>query len=164
MGKNILTVENSIRLSEKLRQQGKQIVLVGGCFDILHLGHIKFLKNSKNLGDILFVILESDESVSRLKGKDRPINNQIERAQVLSSLSIVDYVVLLPQMRTDRDYDKLITQIKPAFIGATQDDPNISHKERQAKLVRGQIKIVTKRIKSKSTTKLAKLISKKSIL
>ncbi len=160
----IINTKEAISISNSLRGNRKQIVLAGGCFDILHLGHINFLENSKNLGDILFVLLESDEAVGKLKGKDRPINNQIERAQVLSSLSIVDYVVLLPQMETDRDYDKLITQIKPAFIGATQDDPNISHKIRQTKLVGGKLKIVIKRIKSKSTTKLAKLISKKGTL
>ena len=160
----VIKTKEAIKISKKLRDRKKSIVLVGGCFDILHLGHIKFLKNSKNLGDMLFVLLENDESVKKLKGKDRPVNNQIERAQILSSLSIVDYVILLPQMKTDRDYDKLITQIKPAFIGATQDDPNISHKIRQAKMIDAKVKIVTKRIKSKSTTKLARLISKENIL
>ena len=160
----IIKIDRVLKISRELKSKGKSIVLVGGCFDILHLGHIKFLKNSKNLGDILFVLLENDESVKKLKGKDRPINNQIERAQVLSALSTVGYVVLLPQMKTDRDYDKLITQIKPDFIGVTQDDPNISHKIRQAKLVGGKLKIVTKRVSSKSTTKLAKLISKQNIL
>ena len=164
MGKNILTVEDSIRLSEKLRQQSKKIVLVGGCFDILHLGHTKFLESAKKLGDYLFVLLENDKSVKKLKGKNRPINNQTERAQVLTALSAIDYVVLLPTMKTDKDYDRLIIQIKPAFIATTQDDPNILHKERQAKLVRGQIKIVAKRIRNKSTTKLARLISGENIL
>ncbi|OGH39195.1 MAG: hypothetical protein A3B44_02695 [Candidatus Levybacteria bacterium RIFCSPLOWO2_01_FULL_38_21] len=164
MKKNILTVEESIRLSEKLKQQGKQIVLAGGCFDILHLGHIKFLESAKKLGNILFVLVEGDESVKKLKGKNRPINNQNERAKVLAALEVIDYVVLLPQMKTDKDYDKLITQINPDFIAATQDDPNILHKKRQTKLVGGKLKIVTKRIESKSTTKLAKLISKQNIL
>ena len=123
----IIKIDRVLKISRELKSKGKSIVLVGGCFDILHLGHIKFLKNSKNLGDILFVLLENDESVKKLKGKDRPINNQRQRAQVLSALSTVGYVVLLPQMKTDRDYDKLITQIKPDFIGVTQDDPNISH-------------------------------------
>src|SRR3989344_4120576 len=155
----IIKIDRVLRISKELREQGEKIVLVGGCFDILHLSHIKLLESAKKLGDCLFVLLENDESVLRLKGKDRPINNQTERAQVLSSLSIVDYVVLLPPMKTDKDYDKLITQIKPAFIGTTQDDPNISHKIRQAKLVGGKLKIVTKRVKNKSTTKLARLIS-----
>ena len=160
----VIKTKEAIKISKKLRDRKKSIVLVGGCFDILHIGHVKFLENARKLGDVLLVLLESDESVSRLKGKDRPINNQIERAQVLSSLSIVGYVVLLPQMKTDRDYDKLITQIKPDFIGATQDDPNISHKIRQAKMIDAKVKIVTKRIESKSTTKLARLISKENIL
>src|SRR3989338_8867870 len=160
----IIKPEDSIKISKECREQGKRIVLVGGCFDILHLGHIKFLESAKKLGDCLFVLLESDESVLELKGKDRQINNKRQRAQVLSALSMVGYVVLLPQMKTDRDYDKLITQIKPDFIGVTQDDPNISHKIRQAKLVGGKLKIVTKRVSSKSTTKLAKLISKQNII
>ncbi len=160
----IINTKEAISISNSLRQKRKRIVLVGGCFDILHLGHINFLENSKNLGDILFVLLESDEAVEKLKGKDRPINNQRQRAQILSALSMVSYVILLPQMKTDRDYDKLITQIKPDFIAATQDDPNISHKIRQAKMIDAKVKIVTKRIKSKSTTKLAKLISKQNIL
>src|SRR3989344_6949176 len=157
MGK-VVSIDKVVKVAKKLKTQGKIIVLCGGCFDIIHLGHIKFLESAKKLGDYLFVLLESDESVKKLKGKDRPINNQRERAQVLTALSATDYIVLLPIMKTDKDYDKLITQIKPAFIAATQDDPNISHKERQAKLVGGKIKIVTKRIKSKSTTKLARLI------
>lgn len=160
----IVKPKDAIKISKEFREQGKRIVLVGGCFDILHLGHIKFLESAKKLGDYLFVLLENDESVKKLKGNDRPINNQIERAQVLSSLSIVSHVVLLPSMKTDRDYDKLITQIKPDFIGATQDDPNISHKIRQAKLVGGKLKIVTQRVKSKSTTKLARLIFRENIL
>ena len=163
MGK-VVSIDKVVKVAKKLKTQGKIIVLCGGCFDIIHLGHIKFLESAKKLGDYLFVLLESDESVKKLKGKDRPINNQRERAQVLTALSATDYIVLLPIMKTDKDYDKLITQIKPAFIAATQDDPNISHKERQAKLVGGKIKIVTKRIKSKSTTKLARLISEENIL
>ena len=160
----IIKPEDSIKISKEFREQGKRIVLVGGCFDILHLGHIKFLESAKKLGDYLFVLLENDKSVKKLKGKNRPINNQTERAQVLTALSLIDYVVLLPIMKTDKDYDRLITQVKPAFIATTQDDPNILHKERQAKLVRGQIKIVAKRIRNKSTTKLARLISGENIL
>ncbi len=160
----IIKPQEAIKISKEFREQGKGIVLVGGCFDILHLGHIKFLESAKKLADNLFVILESDEAVEKLKGKDRPINSQMDRAQVLSSLSAVDYVILLPQMKSDRDYDKLITQVKPDFIAATQDDPNISHKKRQAKMIDAKVKIVTKRVDSKSTTKLAETLSKENIL
>lgn len=160
----IVSAKEAVDLSEKFRSLNKKIVLAGGCFDIIHLGHIKFFENAKNLGDILFVLLESDESVKKLKGKGRPINNQVERAQVLAALGTINHVVLLPQMKTDKDYDKLIAQIKPDFIAASQNDPNISHKIRQAKIIDAKVKIVTKRIKSKSTTKLARLISKENIL
>jgi len=160
----IVSAKEAVDLSEKFRSLNKKIVLAGGCFDIIHLGHIKFLGNSKSIGDILFVLLESDESVKKLKGRGRPINNQSERAQVLAALGTIDHIVLLPTMKTDKDYDKLITQIKPNFIAASQNDPNIEHKIRQAKIVDAKVKIVTKRIKSKSTTKLARLISKENIL
>ena len=163
MGK-VVSIDKVVKVAKKLKTQGKVIVLCGGCFDILHLGHTKFFESAKKLGDYLFVLLENDKSVKKLKGKNRPINNQTERAQVLTALSAIDYIVLLPTMKTDKDYDKLITQINPDFIAATQDDPNILHKKRQTKLVGGKLKIVTKRIESKSTTKLAKLISKQNIL
>ncbi len=160
----IIKIDRVLKICKELKSKGKSIVLVGGCFDILHLGHINFLENSKNLGDILFVLLESDEAVGKLKGKDRPINNQRQRAQVLAALRAVDYVILLPIMKTDKDYDKLITQIKPAFIAATENDPNISHKIRQAGMIDAKVKIVTKRVDNKSTTKLARLISRENIL
>ena len=114
--------------------------------------------------DLLPLSFLNDESVKKLKGKDRPINNQRQRAQVLSALSMVGYVVLLPQMKTDRDYDKLITQIKPAFIATTENDPNIEHKMRQAKIINAKMKIVAKRIENKSTTKIARLISRENVL
>lgn len=164
MKKNILTIEESIRLSEKLRQQGKQIVLVGGCFDILHIGHIKFLESARSLGDVLFVLLESDNNVKKLKGKNRPINPQAERALILTALRFVDFVVLLKHMTTNNKYDKLISQLKPAIIATTKDDPMISHKKRQVSIVGGKLKLVISRIKNKSTSRLAKIIEKEKIL
>lgn len=156
----ILNAQKAIRISRQLREKNKRIVLAGGCFDILHMGHVKFLENAKKLGDVLFVLLESDESVKKLKGRDRPINQQEERAGVLEALETVNHVVLLKNMKTDNDYDNLITQIKPHIIATTQNDPYKKHKERQAKLIKGKVAYVIRRIKSKSTTKLAKLTKK----
>ena len=159
----ILNAEKAIKISKQLREKNKRIVLAGGCFDILHIGHVKFLENAKKLGDVLFVLLESDESVKKLKGKNRPINQQKERAGVLRALETVGHVVLLKNMKTDNDYDSLITQIKPHIIATTQNDPYKKHKERQANLINGKVAYVIQRIKSKSTTKFAKLTKRNSL-
>ena len=111
------------------------VVLVGGCFDILHLGHITFLKKAKNLGEKLVVLLESDQNIQKNKGNNRPINNQENRAKILESLRMVDQVVKLPEMKTDQDYLKIIKKIKPTIIAVTQNDHNLINKENQAKHV-----------------------------
>ena len=77
-----------------LKQAGRRIVFTNGCFDILHVGHVRYLKSARALGDILIVGLNSDASVKRIKGDKRPIVPERERAEVLSSLRFVDYVVL----------------------------------------------------------------------
>jgi D-glycero-beta-D-manno-heptose 1-phosphate adenylyltransferase len=77
--------------------EDKRIIATNGCFDILHVGHIRYLEKSKLLGDILVVGLNSDESVKRLKGKDRPINSQEDRAEMLLALKSVDYVVIFEE-------------------------------------------------------------------
>ncbi len=133
-------------------------VLVGGCFDILHIGHITFLEKAKEQGDILVVLLESDEVIRKSKGKDRPINNQEDRAKILLALKYVDRVIPLPYMKTDREYDELVEKIKPDIIATTFGDPGISHKIRQAKKLGIELKIVTNMIKDSSTTNLIKLL------
>jgi D-beta-D-heptose 7-phosphate kinase / D-beta-D-heptose 1-phosphate adenosyltransferase len=79
---------------KSLKNKGRKIVFTNGCFDILHVGHIKYLEAAKNLGDILIIGLNSDNSVRRIKGNNRPINNQNDRAYILASLEIIDYVVI----------------------------------------------------------------------
>jgi D-beta-D-heptose 7-phosphate kinase / D-beta-D-heptose 1-phosphate adenosyltransferase len=86
---------NSI-ITEK-KNSGKKIVFTNGCFDILHIGHIKYLEEAKKLGDILIIGLNSDGSVKRLKGKNRPINTQDSRSYILASLEVVDYVVIFDE-------------------------------------------------------------------
>ena len=154
-----INVNQAIKVSKKLRSEGKKIVLAGGVFDILHIGHVKFLKKAKDKGDCLFVLVESDGNVKRIKGKTRPINNQKNRAVILSSLASVDYVVILPNLKTDTEYDKIVTQIRPEIIATTAKDPNILHKKRQANQIKGKVVNVTARISNHSTTKLAKLIN-----
>jgi rfaE bifunctional protein nucleotidyltransferase chain/domain len=93
------------------QSHGKKIVFTNGCFDIIHAGHIKYLRHAKALGDILIVGLNSDTSVSRIKPR-RPINPQEQRAEVLSSLEMVDYVTLFDE---DTPYE-LIRFLKPDIL------------------------------------------------
>lgn len=152
----IITIKEAIKISEKIRKNRKTIVLVGGFFDILHTGHIKFLENAKKYGDYLFVLLEDDNKAKKAKGESRPINSQKDRAIVLSTLRSVDYVVLLKNMTNNAQYDKIIIQIAPNVLATTYGDPYINHKRRQAKLVNGKVMCVIHRIYDRSTTQLAK--------
>lgn len=96
-------------LLKKLREEGKTIVTTNGCFDILHVGHVRYLEKTKSYADVLIVALNSDKSVKSIKGDSRPINNENDRAEVLSGLKSVDYVVLFDE---DSPID-LLLQIKP---------------------------------------------------
>jgi rfaE bifunctional protein nucleotidyltransferase chain/domain len=98
-------------IAEQLKADGKTIVFTNGCFDILHVGHVRYLQAARELGDCLILGLNSDQSVRALKGPTRPINNQADRAEVLSALSAVDYVVIFEEPTAE----KLILQIKPAI-------------------------------------------------
>ena len=81
----------------KEKQQNKKIVSTNGCFDILHVGHVRYLQESQKQGDILVVCLNSDSSVKRLKGESRPLNSESDRAEVLAALACVDYVVIFEE-------------------------------------------------------------------
>lgn len=140
----------------EIKKNGKKIVLVGGCFDILHWGHIKFLEASKNEGDILVVLLESDGKIKKTKGDKRPINNISKRSAVLSSLSSVDFVIELEGMTKNEEYDKLIVQIKPDVIALTKGDASLEQRIIQAEKVGAKVVEVIDRIEDLSTTRLLK--------
>lgn len=89
--------EHLAGICEKLKQQGKTVVFTNGCFDILHLGHVKLLQQAKALGDVLILGLNTDESVKRLKGPSRPIIKQDERAEMLAALEMIDYVTFFDE-------------------------------------------------------------------
>ena len=94
------------------KNKNKKIVFTNGCFDILHRGHIAYLNEAKSLGEILIVGLNSDASVKKLKGEDRPLNNQDDRKFLLENLKAVDYVVIFPEETPL----SLIKKIKPNFL------------------------------------------------
>lgn len=97
MHQKIKTAAEIKKISGQAKQEGKKIVFTNGCFDLLHIGHITYLKQAKNLGDILIVGLNSDSSVKQIKGKKRPIIPEDERACILASLEYVSYVVLFSE-------------------------------------------------------------------
>lgn len=96
-------------LINKIHNQGKTVVTTNGCFDILHVGHVRYLEKTKTFGDYLIVLLNSDKSVKSIKGPTRPINCEEDRAEILSALKCVDYVVLF-----DEDSPRnLLDEMKP---------------------------------------------------
>ena len=96
-------------LVDKLHADGKTVVCTNGCFDILHVGHVRYLEQTKSFADFCIVLLNSDKSVRSIKGPSRPVNNESDRVEILSALRCVDYVVLF-----DEDSPKnLLDEMKP---------------------------------------------------
>ncbi len=155
---NILTVEEAIKVSKNLKEQNKQIVLTGGCFDILHVGHIKLLEKAKEKGDYLFVLIESDHKIREIKGNNRPIHTQEERAYMISTIQYVDYVVCLPYLQTNAQYDELIQKLSPSTIAVTKGDTGIENKKRQARIIGANIAEVIQYIPQKSTSAVIKIL------
>lgn len=154
----ILTIEQAKTQAELIRNEGKRIVVAGGCFDILHVGHLVFLEHAKQAGDVLFVLLESDETVHRSKGHGRPVNSQDNRAQLLAGFSAVDFVVLLPPLMTNSGYDSVLLALQPAIIATTKGDPFRNHKERQAQAVQATVIDVVLPISNQSTTRILHIL------
>ncbi len=128
-------------------------VLVGGCFDILHYGHIYFLKKASKLGNYLIVALESDEKVKKIKGPKRPIHTQKKRAEILKSLRFVNKVISLPP---SPDYIHLVKRIKPNIIACDEEDKLLKHREKYESM--GVEIVIIPKIKTASTTQIAKLL------
>ncbi|WP_303816570.1 D-glycero-beta-D-manno-heptose 1-phosphate adenylyltransferase [Selenomonas ruminantium] len=97
------------KFCEILRQGGQKVVFTNGCFDILHAGHVTYLEAAKAQGDVLVLGLNTDESVRRLKGPERPINSELDRAKVVGALKAVDYVVLFGEQTAET----VIAEVKP---------------------------------------------------
>lgn len=94
MNTKIKTIEEISEICSKLKSEGKSIITTNGSFDILHSAHIRILEKAKEEGDVLIVLLNSDSSIKRLKGENRPIINEMERAYMLASLECVNYIVI----------------------------------------------------------------------
>jgi D-beta-D-heptose 7-phosphate kinase/D-beta-D-heptose 1-phosphate adenosyltransferase len=94
MIEKILSPEQMLRERERLRAAGKRLVFTNGVFDLLHVGHVRYLEQARALGDYLLVAINSDRTVRELKGPDRPVFDQAERAEILAALRCVDYVTV----------------------------------------------------------------------
>ena len=98
----IVALNELAKRVKELRAGGKKVVATNGCFDLLHLGHVRYLETARALGDILVVGLNSDQSVRELKGPDRPVNNENDRAEIIAALESVDLVAIFPELRATR--------------------------------------------------------------
>jgi FAD synthetase len=156
----IVSPDSIEMIVSKWKKNGEKIVLAGGCFDILHEGHLIFIKSAKKHGTKLIILLESDANVKKLKGEERPIHPQTERAKILSSVKDVDLIVMLSEMKKAEDYAKLINQIKPDVVAVTKDDPYGKNKTLQAENAGAKLVAVTKRVEGKSTTRLVDFIKR----
>src|SRR2546423_11663134 len=99
VNRKIITLDELREKSKRLQSTGKRVVATNGCFDILHVGHVRYLATARKLGDVLVVGLNGDNSVCQLKGQGRPVNREQDRAEVLAALESVDYVTIFPELR-----------------------------------------------------------------
>ena len=148
---HIKTFDEIEKLAKKLHSQGKKIVFTNGCFDILHVGHVKYLEEAKSYGDVLILGLNADSSVRKLKGSSRPINTQDDRAYILASLESVDYVVIFEE---ETPYE-LIKLIKPHVLVKGGD---YEAKEVVGQDIADELKLV-QFVDGKSTTNTIKRIN-----
>jgi D-beta-D-heptose 7-phosphate kinase/D-beta-D-heptose 1-phosphate adenosyltransferase len=121
------TLAHLTAIVERLRAEGKTIVMTNGCFDVLHTGHIKLLSTSKKMGDVLIVAIDDDESVRLLKGNDRPVIRAQERLRIISALDAVDYVTLF----STKDLEGVIEAIRPDILtkGTNYTNQSVSGRE-----------------------------------
>ena len=112
MIEKILSPEQMLRERERLRAAGKRLVFTNGVFDILHVGHVRYLAQARTLGDALLVAINSDRTVRELKGADRPVFDQAERAEILAALRCVDYVTVFDNISPR----SLITELLPDVL------------------------------------------------
>lgn len=148
----IKSFDEIVTLTNELKNKGKKIVFTNGCFDLLHVGHVKYLETAKSYGDILIIGLNSDVSVTSLKGKDRPIIGEMDRAYILAALEVVDYVVIFED---DTPYS-LIKAISPHTLVKGGD---YKGKKVVGQDIAQELKLVDF-IDGKSSTETIKLIRK----
>ena len=138
MGK-ILDIEKARAEAERLRKEGKKIALANGAFDPLHVGHVRYLEAARLCADALFVAVNSDDSVRRLKGPGRPVVPEAERAEVVSALAAADYVLVF----SDKTVENVIRTLRPDFhCKGTDYTPDSVPEATLVRSLGGEVRIV----------------------
>ncbi|MBX9743242.1 MAG: adenylyltransferase/cytidyltransferase family protein [Chthoniobacterales bacterium] len=153
----LLSLTQLAALGEKLRHERQRIVFTNGCFDLLHVGHVRYLEQARDQGDLLVVAINSDRSVRSLKGPERPFNHEKDRAEVVAALRCVDYVTIFDDLRTTA----VIEVLRPTIYvkGGDYTIETLDPQERAAlESCRTEIVLVSL-IPGRSTTALASNIA-----
>ena len=154
VNRKIRSLNELKQISKRLKKEGKKVVFTNGCFDLLHIGHIKYLQKAKELGDVLIVGVNSDDSVKEMKGKERPFFPEEERVQILAALECVDYITVFPECLPN----KLIEILKPdVHVKGGDYQPEELPEAKIVESYGGKVVIVDE-VKGKSTTELINLI------
>lgn len=153
----LLGRKNISEFIKNLHDAGKTVVATNGCFDILHVGHVKYLQKTKSYADYSIVLLNSDKSVKSIKGDSRPINNENDRADVLTALSCVDFVVMFDE---DSPAD-LLDEIKPDVYTKGADYTMETLPERDIMIKNGTRVEFIEFVQGKSTTNIIEKINNK---
>ena len=133
MKQKIVSAEEAAAIANELRATNRKLVFTNGCFDLLHVGHVRYLAAARSLGDALLVAINGDDSVRALKGSGRPINGAADRAEVIAALDCVDHVVIFPEIRATA----LLEKVRPAiYVKGGDYTPEGLHPEERSALDR----------------------------
>ncbi|MCX7697905.1 MAG: adenylyltransferase/cytidyltransferase family protein [Candidatus Goldbacteria bacterium] len=142
------------RILQRLKKSGKKIVFANGCFDLIHVGHLRFLKSAKKKGDILVVGINSDLSTRKIKGKGRPIINEKQRAEILASFEYVDYVTVF----NETTVEKTLEILRPDYHAKGTDYTKDTVPERETSLKYGIKTVIVGDKKCHSTKDIIRVI------
>ncbi|MEP6603931.1 MAG: adenylyltransferase/cytidyltransferase family protein [Spartobacteria bacterium] len=117
MNAKIIGTNELAKRSKELRKSGKKLVVTNGCFDLLHVGHVRYLQAARQLGDALAVAVNGDRSVTELKGAGRPLNNEHDRAEVIAAMACVDFVAIFQEKRAS----SFLKEVAPAIYAKGGD-------------------------------------------
>ena len=155
--KKLYTLSQLTKIIQEHKKRGQKVVLANGCFDLIHVGHIRYLKESKKKGDILVLALNSDSSIRKLKGEGRPILNQKERAVIASSFYFIDYITFFDEPNVE----KVLLALKPDIHAKGSDYTEETVPEKETVKGYGGTIAITGGPKIKSTSQLIKEIASK---
>jgi rfaE bifunctional protein nucleotidyltransferase chain/domain len=155
--KKLYTLSQLTKIIQEHKKRGQKVVLANGCFDLIHVGHIRYLKESKKKGDILVLALNSDSSIQNLKGEGRPILIQKERAEITSSFHFIDYITFF----NEPNVEKVLLALKPDIHAKGSDYTEETVPEKETVKGYGGTIAITGGPKIKSTSQLIKEIASK---